>query len=398
MRKLKLRFIIPQEGETKIVSDIFKAFLESRQEGNNFSISDHKLNLAVLFDDPNEKILSLISELPFYNIDILNFEDVTVEGEGEEDSKEGEKAEGKTAEAANSEATIKEGEETSETDETEETNPKLALVKPKAGRKIREMDDLGRAVFEKTAKESKSYDDFISRMGEFIGVNDHYQVFFYALVHAASSLNEVNMDQISKNMAQFGEGFNNSKKVAISQMVNKSFTNIGSEAKFMAFLKEIIKYKDYDFSGEAETESGSSEETQIEAEDKSEVKEDTSKEVSLKILSKETSDICAEIGEPGVISFPKVAKILDLITLKKDENYASIRDDIVRVMIRTMKDLANGESLKLAVSGNADKTFGEKGYVAEAFIYQTIKDYCQSVGYEGQAMYEAFFEDLTRVM
>ena len=394
MRKLKLRFVIPEKGDTKIVSDIFKAFLESRQEGDNFSISDHKLNLAVLFDDPSNKILSLISELPFYNIELLNFEEVTVEGE--KDSKEAEKSEGKATETTTPETPIKVVQET-KSDETEAREPKIALVKPKGGRKNREMDDFGRAVFEKTAKEAKSYEDFISKMGEFIGVNDYYQVFFYALVQAASSLDEVNMDKISSTMSQFGEGFNSSKKVAISQMVKNAFRNIGSEARFLAFLNEIVKYKNYDFSCEAENEAGSSEETQIETEAKSEV-EDTSKEVSLKILPQEALEICAGIGEPGVVSFPKVEKILDLIVLKKDEEYASIRDDIVRIMVRTIKDLGNGETVKLAVSGNADKIFGNKGYMAEAFIYQTIKDYCQSVGYEGQAMYEAFFEDLTRVM
>ena len=245
----------------------------------------------------------------------------------------------------------------------------------------------------RTAKEAKSFNEFIMKMGEFIGINISYQLFFYSLVKAACDVDTVNLDEISKNMEQYGEGFNNSKKITVSQMVKKSFARIGSSSRFLTVLAEFIKYKDYKFSDEIVIDDDTCTKTQnVSA---YETKKDSMEE-GYKVLSKELLDLTSD---SKLDFFKKVEIILDTIRAEDDDNsYDSMSKDLVRVMVKTTKDISEGSNLKEAMSNNAIRLFGEKAYIAEAFIYQSIKNYCLSVGYESDSMYEAFFEDLTKLM
>ena len=389
MRKLKLQYCIT-DSRANVVGLIFCEYLNRQKKEDVFSISNHKLQLEIVVDDPNEKIMTLISELPFDKVESLSIEDIHEESDTKNESNDdGSKESNASSALINNEETAAKPKEEGE----KSKEPRSVVAKSKGARIIPEMDEVGKSIFERTAKEAKSFNEFIMKMGEFIGINISYQLFFYSLVKAACDVDTVNLDEISKNMEQYGEGFNNSKKITVSQLVKKSFARIGSSSRFLTVLAEFIKYKDYKFSDEIVIDDDTCTKTQNVSAD--ETKKDSMEE-GYKVLSKELLDLTSD---SKLDFFKKVEIILDTIRVEDDDNsYDSMSKDLVRVMVKTTKDISEGINLKDAMSNNAIRLFGEKGYIAEACIYQSIKNYCLSVGYESDSMYEAFFEDLTKLM
>ena len=389
MRKLKLQYCIT-DGRANVVGLIFCEYLMRQKKEDVFSISNHKLQLEIVVDDPNEKIMTLISELPFDKVESLSIEDIHEESDTKNESNDdGSKESNASSALINNEETAAKPKE----EGTKSKESRSVAVKPKGARIIPEMDEVGKSIFERTAKEAKSFNEFIMKMGEFIGINITYQLFFYSLVKAACDVDTVNLDEISKNMEQYGEGFNNSKKITVSQLVKKSFARIGSSSRFLTVLGEFIKYKDYKFSDEIVIDDDTCTKTQNVSAD--ETKKDSMEE-GYKVLSKELLDLTSD---SKLDFFKKVEIILDTIRVEDEDNsYDSMSKDLVRVMVKTTKDISEGINLKDAMSNNAIRLFGEKAYIAEACIYQSIKNYCLSVGYESDSMYEAFFEDLTKLM
>ena len=64
MRKLKLQYCIT-DSRANVVGLIFCEYLNRQKKEDVFSISNQKLQLEIVVDDPSEKIMTLISELPF---------------------------------------------------------------------------------------------------------------------------------------------------------------------------------------------------------------------------------------------------------------------------------------------------------------------------------------------
>lgn len=417
MRKLTLRFIIPENDESNRVGKLFKEFLDwhldYQQRGDVFAIVDKKLELSLVFDNPAATIFKMISELPFANVEELRIEEIPEEEE-EDSQKKDEDTEKKPDEVVNeatsegSEVAVSEKEAGPEESDQGNLNgdsevplpvksetvvekpAKASKAKVRGPHKPKGMDEVGKAIFEEKAKESKSFDEFIEKLGEFIKINDYYKAFYSALVKATCDLGKFDIDGVSAKMEQYGAAFNNSKKIGISQLVKGAFESIGSSARFLAFMEEVVRYKDYDFEKSVMPE---------EAEPRQEVEDTLGQEPmekTFKVFSKELVD---KIADTNFSFKAKVGVVLDSFKATQDEEFYNVnRDEILSIVAKVAREVNVGKGIKESVSDNAVRLFGNKAYMVEAFIYQTIKNCCKSANMEEPAMYKAFFEDLIRFM
>ena len=95
MRRIKLRFTIPSDGETCNVGNLFKYYVESSKPGDNFIVADGKLNMILTFDETPEKIIEEISLLPFKYIEHLGVEEIGDNIDSSQDVQESENKEEK---------------------------------------------------------------------------------------------------------------------------------------------------------------------------------------------------------------------------------------------------------------------------------------------------------------
>lgn len=357
-KKLKIDFTIPQDEEAKIVGDLFKLYIARRRDGEEFSISDHKLHMVIFLSKDGymhyraNEITSLISTLPFDKIKDLNIEEIE-----------------------------------------EKSDDKKITLRGRTGNvTFNAMDDAGKDIFERNAIESKSFEDFIAKMGEFIGIKEEEQLFYHRIIKAALYTGEPSVSELCL-MIREPEGYNydfyNNMDTIVSSRLDKAFKSIGSKVKLTAFLREIIKYKDYEFFGESNFESVEGKETD--------------KAIALKILPKKAIKLCEESGTAGFICYNNVRIICELILSKRDIFYCLSsygQSKIIFTLLDALGDFAKGEDLKSAISEHSKDLYygGMEDLTSEKVIYQIIEKYCQSIWYYNNSMYEDFFEDMIKIM
>ena len=439
MRELVLRLIIKHTDESHVVGTISQEYLKRKKDGEYFNLSDGKIDLRIRFEDESEKILSAICELPdscFEKMEIIEIkeeavleasdhEENVVDGEEPSGALDSDKKDADVAEEASKEEFVIDCTRPSKpldagkTVGTEHGTTEPTWKKKKSNKVPGKMDEIGKRVFSETAAKSESFEDFVEKLGEFIGISNHYKVFFRSLLKAAASVSAISMKEIARTMDGCEEPYNDSKKVAISQHVTKAFSAIGSEVKLFNFLCEVVKYKDYDFSVNSELEeakNATSEQTNSEqAAPEQETAEQESSEETAEQESSEETETKQAVSEQETVEFKvfskeiiemmsknmnlhlRVGELLDRIRSKQDhDSYDAMRRDLINVIIGTAKGVKEKRSVKSSLKDIATKFFGDKDYIAVSFILQSIKNYCESNGNAGDTMYQFFFEDLSR--
>ena len=419
MRRIKLRFIIPENDEANVVGKLFKLFFESQKNGDNFVISDKKLNMLFSFEGPSERIVEAISELPFSYVEYLAIEDEDSDDSKGDDSRQitmfeyleeleakkatnisEEQEKGKTNAISEDQgekpagATPKEEPVPAAVDEPKvEKKPTFedhekAQGKRSFSRKVEEIDEVGKQFFEEKAREASSFEEFVEILGKFIRINDTYQSFYEALVNAACNADEVSTDAITAYMGNHGTPYSTSKRIGVSEKIKQAFTKVGSNVRFTSFLKEVVKYKDHDFS------SSGAETTQKESETE---KVEEPKEVEFKLLYKPLVD--AVTGNKDLGFSDRVGIVLDRVRTKSDKPFFDMnRDKLIELLVKTAEDIKNGEKFQKAISNKAEVIFSSSSHFAKAFIYQSIKDFCNMIGFTEDSKNEVFFEDLIKLM
>ena len=421
MRELVLRLIIKHTDESHVVGTISQEYLKRKEDGEYFNLSDGKIDLRIRFEDESEKILSAICELPdscFEKMEIIEIkeeavleasdhEENVVDGEEPSGALDSDKKDADVAEEASKDEFV--------IDCTRPSKPLDGTTEPtwkkkKSNKVPGKMDEIGKRVFSETAAKSESFEDFVEKLGEFIGISNHYKVFFRSFLKAAASVSAISMKEIARTMDGCEEPYNDSKKVAISQHVTKAFSAIGSEVKLFNFLCEVFKYKDYDFSVNSELEeakNATSEQTNSEqaAPEQETAEQESSEETETKQAVSEQETVEFKVFSKEIIEMMsknmnlhlRVGELLDRIRSKQDpDSYDAMRRDLINVTIGTAKGVKEKRSVKSSLKDIATKFFGDKDYIAVSFILQSIKNYCESNGNAGDTMYQFFFEDLSR--
>ena len=417
MRTLKLRFAIPENDDANVVGKLFKEFLDYLQPGDDFIISERKLNLRIRLTESNGSLLTTISEMPFQYVEFLSIEEDKEERQTEEVKGKSDETKATTQKVSedhpedSTEATserelhmtlTEEGKllvtskskEEKDSSDSEEQNSgdlggeKLSKKEPYS-RKKQEVDEVGKKFFEEEAQKSRSYEEFVDNIGRCLGISRKNWDFYFNLVKAVCKLDVVSTNSVAECMDQYQEGSFESKRTVISSKIKKYFTQMGSNVRFLSFLEEIRKYEKYDFNGDNGNESDSKVISFKEA-----VQDQT-----FYVLSE---DLVAEVKALGEVDFSsKVGFIFDKIKKPQNEDfYRENRGEIIGVVTSTAEDYSSEKYSFPPLSTNATKFFGDNSNVAVAFISQTIKNYCVERGMnellkDGTTK---FFTDLIRLM
>ena len=299
----------------------------------------------------------------------------------------------------------------------------------KKSNKFEEIDEAGTKVFEEEAKKANSFDDFVERMGKFVKIGDAYYELYHNLVRTALKLEDIRVSAIYADLEANGICFFDGQRNAFYAKVTNAFKRVNSNTKLTAFLIEIVKYKDYNFEGSSkeivtETAETSTEAAEEEAkghfeevpdvaesvteevatstEKAEEVEEDSSKkEVEFKILTKELLDTLDAAKNLQFSS--KVGLVLDSIRAKNDEDfYIRFRGNFVELIVRTTGQIVgkNPEERHVSEEFNtfANMLFGTSAHLAKAFIYQSLKDYCNLTECTDESLLDEFLDDMIKLM
>jgi hypothetical protein len=298
----------------------------------------------------------------------------------------------------------------------------------KKSNKFEEIDEAGTKVFEEEAKKANSFDDFVERMGKFVKIGDAYYELYHNLVRTALKLEDIRVSAIYADLEANGICFFDGQRNAFYAKVTNAFKRVNSNTKLTAFLIEIVKYKDYNFEGSskeivtetAETSTEVTEEAKGHLEEVPDVsesvtekvatstekaeevaKDSSKKEVEFKILTKELLDTLDAAKDLQFSS--KVGIVLDSIKAKNDEDfYRRFRGNFAELIVRTAGQIVgkNPEERHVSEVFNtfANMLFGTSAHLAKAFIYQSLKDYCNLTECTDESLLDEFLNDMIKLM
>ena len=360
LRRLFLRVDISDQEIGSAGGDLFKAYCTCYRKENTFSVSEKTLTTEIFFEEEiHPSIVEAISKIPFNHIVELNFSD-------EENG-------------------IKERAEEKED------------VKKKA-RRVPEIDEAGKKLMNEIIEPSTSFDDFVKRAQAFIGMGEYYTDFFSSVVEAASKTPAMAWELIKKTMEEDGKEYSMAKKIALSKFVKAKFTENGSKVTALVFLSEMIKYKDFIFEGKQDTISEAAEEDTHE-ETHEDIKEVTKEMPTCTILSNELVNRAMQESS----YFDRVGVVFDEIRTSKFDSigYDNYRGRIVDTLVSAAADHYEDASRNAndCVFIFIGKNFtSQQAHIIRAMVFQSIKDYSRSRGYERDDYTHHFLNDLRKLL
>ncbi len=386
MRKLFLRLDISEQEASKTGGDLFKAFCACYRKENTFTVTDKEAKLEIFFEEElHSSIVDAISELPFAYIKELYFSDV--------DSPILENTE-KTEDAV----IVEEKNDDANHDEsvTIENKPAKEENKRQRPKKVPPIDDVGRSLLEKISRESTSFDDFVQKTMDFLNIKEYYREFFVDVIRISSEVPAISWDEIQKCMEEAGLLFSVSKQVAFTRAVKAKFDECGSMSRALTVISEILKYKEFRFDMARHEESTSKESSEKYPE---EPQETSLKKPECVILSQELVDEAMRKNS----YFDRVGYVFDKIKTDRfdDKTYADYRSRIIDSLVSAAAD--NSENPQMSANDCVfffiGKNFSStQAHVVRAMVFQSIKDYAHSRGYEENLYTQHFLKDLRNLL
>lgn len=392
MRKLHLKLKIPNEDNGNTVGELFKVFFEEYNENNVFEISEKKLVFEMLFDEKlPTKVIEAISLLHFSGVEELKIEDVEEkESERNADTEQEvmDESSQKVTEVIKLEEVDSKVEDKPENNDLEETSNVEVEQTPKKTKrkKIPDMDEAGQKVFEEVAKNSTSFEDFLESFLAYMGVSKHFWNYFLNMLKKVSTLDETQIsDYVSGRI--FEEEYNFNKKCGCSNFVKDAFSRVNSKVRFLTFVSEVAKYKNYfPTSGNEsadDNEEGAEEKADLVVEEDSEMSEN---EAKIKELYE---------GIPEEYSLAQKVEIVLDRTAKKScvhLEFLEKEDKFVKATVCTLNYYnINRTDYKEAFERCIKSVFKTENLSAKTLFLQVIKDYEVSIGVDTKLW--SFFEE-----
>ena len=399
MRKIRLRLSLANKNLDNPGGKLFKLYIEKHEKGSFFEVKDKILTFEMQFEEMPTDVIEVISSIPFDEIEELIIEDMpeepTVEVEREESKDRKDKEivkeeylERKETQLEKLDVQVEQSIDSSkEALQTEEKKRHPRRVK-----KIPDMDEKGQKVFDNIVNNSKDFDDFIQRIGDYINVGDTYRSLFNDMVYATVLSDCCAWSEIINNMKN-PEGKKESKRIVCTKKVADAFRKEGSTVTILVLLKNIKKYKDYDFGVEAKESKTAKEANEA---SKEMLIENDSETESFSVFSKELLDevkSCTSFEE-------KVAVIVDMIkpVSISEEVFQENRIDVINTLVELAKEFSVESALYFLEAMREANVPEEKAHVVKAFVLQIIRDYCTGRNVMNDGAEQKFFEDLIKLM
>jgi hypothetical protein len=346
--------------------------------------------MEVFFEEElSAGIIDAISKLHFEHIEELRFSDVEDVPQSIQDSS----MNIVTEEAEN----VREEQDKEPADSTK--SPEKGESRKTKAKKVPQIDEVGKMLMDNICKEATSFDDFVQRAMDFLELKPYYRDFFTCVIEIASKVSSVSWDEIQEAMKEAGYDFSISKQVALTRAVKAKFDENGSTSRALTFISEMIKYKDYGF-----------ESSHVELVHDEAIHEEASHdESSHELVAKEKPQftiISSELVNEAMKKnsyFDRVGCIFDRIRTDRfdDDTYADYRGRIVDTLVSAAAD--NSENPQMSANDCVfffiGKNFSSnQAHVVRAMVFQSIKDYAHSRGYEGNAYTQHFLKDLRMLL
>ena len=378
MRRLKLRLNIPDDGGGGI-GDLFKAFFKEYAQENELRIENKKLFLRFSFEELPEEVINAVAALPFSCIEELRI----VEMESEESSQHVSNDEKEFTKMAKEESKPEELQkaENEELAAEEKKDSQASVIQNKEKRPhMGKLDENGKKFLRAIAKQSNSFEDFISKCESVFQISPKYQDFFKSMLLAACQLNSSNMTKIREEMEKVkvydDHQFLYAKNYC-ARRIMEAFEAQGSFVKLKSFMEGVLKYQNYNFQ-------------------KQEFPVDPKAKPECQIIEDE---LVEKLFQEPFFQY-KVETIMDAICDKVTMDvatYTKSRGAFHHIVTSVAEDTKNGDFGK-SLREKFMEVFHDNAHIATAFFYQLLKAYCQVVDYKGDDYVKVFFEDLRKLM
>ncbi len=378
LRKLILRMDISEQAASETGGELFKAFCKCYRKENSFTVTDKELSLEVFFEkEPDAEIIEAIGKLHFEYIRELRFSETDDNAEDDVEKS----SMNIVTEKKNSTLEQEEPSDTPNTSVKEESRQTKA-------KKVPAIDEAGKEILDKIRSEASSFDDFVQRVMDFLEIGEHYRGFFTCVIEAASKVSALSWNEIQKVMVEDEQDFSTSKKVALMNAVKTKFDEKGSRSRALTIIFEMIKYRNFNFESQHDglNHDKTSKELEIEKPKYTVLSDELVKE-ALKRSS----------------YFDRVGCIFDRIRTDRfdDDTYSDYRSRIVDTLVSAAAD--NSENPQMSANDCVfffiGKNFSSsQAHVVRAMVFQSIKDYARSRGYEGNAYTQHFLKDLRMLL
>ena len=390
MRKIRLRLSMANKNPDNPGGKLFKVFFKMQDEGSFFEVKDKILTFEMQFEEMPADVIEVISSIPFDELEELTIEDVqkeptievVKEDEVAKEETELEEKERQPEKLVNQDVqSIKSGETLSRAVEKKRPYHRVKTIP--------EIDLKGREILDNIANRSVNFDDFVQRVGDFIKVGDTYRSLFNDMVYATTLIDSLSWSEIIVQMKN-PDGKSESKRIVCTKKVADAFRKEGSSATILVLLKTMVKYKDYDFVGKEK------ESKPVEEVHKEKSIDNGSNTEGFSVFSKElleALEACTSFEE-------KVAVIVDMIKPASinDEVFQENRTDIVDTLVELAKEFFIESTFNYFEAAREANVPEEKAHVVQAFIIQSIRDYCTERNVVEPGAEQKFFEDLIKLM
>lgn len=416
MRKLHFEMSIAPENEensiNEIISKLFDLVCQSEHDDDKFEITEGCLIVKLSFEKLPDELRNISSLIPYKLVKKMFVENyfeppkklqetpaketllVNVTNEQvvknmnnsvsliQTDPYEKQNVTVETKEPEKNNVTNLEHLVQSEKNEEKADQPKSTITnvqKKKRCKGKRELDLKGKEIFDRIVNKSNSFENFIDTFGDNMRIKQYYRGFYKLVIKAACNINsDISWKEIQNEVEKLGEDYNLSKKIEISKYVQKMFENEGSEVTILTFIKEVIKYKNYNFLNVSE--------------------KSNAQLVNYKyrVFSKEIVNVVSNENS----FYENVERIFDFLNDGKEANsiYKKNKTLIIDVIVDVIEHF-DVNLLQEQIKISAKKFIEESDYVIIAEIYQQVKDYCKKINCkeEEKQYIKLFFLDLKHV-